>query len=148
MQKKSVIVGFVLALALGSLYGCGGGSSSDNTPSTDPVKTDGKQVISSTSTTGTATAAADVFQLVAGEYTATISKGFKYNSDIIEVPTGSTKPTAVFGGVNGVVDGKVALTWNSNGKLVTLNLTDLDAISEAALESSSDDASANIYKFY
>ena len=94
-------------------------------------------MISSDKKSGVATAAADVFKFTAAttSYDATISGGFNYQVDKISYPTGN-KPTAMdVDSVNKVMDGKVDLTWISNGYTVTIHLTDLSNIDEQALQS-------------
>jgi hypothetical protein len=77
---------------------------------------------------------ADTFKLVAptSSYETTIS-GFDYATDKILVPTGANTPSAVYGGVNIVDDGKVDLSWSNNGQLVTIQLTGLSVNTEHAL---------------
>lgn len=110
----------------------------------------GPITLSATTTTGTATAGADVFRLAAAttSYSVTISGGFLWSADKIAVPTGSTNPSALAGGVNNVTDGAVALTWISGGNTVTINLTGLDATSEAALQSNAGNVTSVVYTTY
>ncbi|MDD5286948.1 MAG: hypothetical protein PHD54_13935 [Desulfuromonadaceae bacterium] len=106
--------------------------------------------LSSTNATGTATALADVFRLAAAttSYAVTINGGFLWSADKISVPTGSPNPSALAGGVNSVTDGNVDLSWVSGGNLVTIHLTGLDAISEAAMQSNAGNVTSVVYTTY
>jgi hypothetical protein len=118
----------------------------DTTTPTTPQNT-----ISQNNTSVSATSNNDSFKLENNptvSYEATISGGFKYPADKISYPSGTNRPSALAGGVNDLIDGKVLLTWIVNGKVVLINLTGLDAISEGALQSSAPDAAANIYTTY
>jgi hypothetical protein len=97
--------------------------------------------------TKTATTGADTYKLAAAtsSYEVTISGGFNYASDKILVPTGSTTPSAIASTTNNVTDGKVDLTWASNGNLITIHLIGVDATTEAALQAN---AVASVFGTY
>jgi hypothetical protein len=117
-----------------------GATTTTTTPTTTTTTLAGPIVLSPTNTTGTATTGADTFRITAATtagYTVTINGGFLWSADKIAVPVGSNIPSALAGGVNAVTDGAVSLSWNSNGQIVTINVTGLDSISEGALQSNS-----------
>jgi hypothetical protein len=136
-------------MAMASLVGCGGGGSAS--PIVPIVLETTDQTITQTNTHGVATALVNNFILANNptvNYAATITNGFKFGQDSISYPVGTNRPSALAGGVNDVIDGKVELTWSVNSHLVTILLSDLDAISEAGLQSSAADAVSAIYKTY
>ena len=81
-------------------------------------------------------------------YSVTITGGFSVATDKIAVPTGSTQPSALAGGVNDLADGNVALTWSNGGQNVTINLTGLSTVNENLLQSNADNVKALIYTTY
>ena len=127
-----------LTATLGTVTGYTAGTSSVSTTIVDTSLTGaGFNGNLTAAGTATATSSADIFKLVGGTtsgYETTIKGGFNYLTDKIQVPVGTTNPSALAGGVNNVADGAVDLTWSNNGNLVIIHLTGVDANTEVAMQ--------------